>query len=60
MEIDRTEKHKYGRRHTRLHADVTLCVLKMKALSAVISLSLLHRNWLRCRQPNLNKSFIVE
>lgn len=38
---------------TVLLTDVNLCVLGIKAQSAVISLS-------RCRQPNLNKSFIAE
>lgn len=55
-----TPRNTHTAENTRSDADVNLCVLKIKALSLVISLSLSRWNWLRCRQPNLNKSFIVE
>lgn len=45
---------------TRSRAHVNAVVLKVEALSAVISLSLSHWSWQRRRQPNLNKSFIAE
>lgn len=47
------------RRHMHWCANVDLFFLKIKASSVVISLSLSHWNW-QCRQPNLNKSFIVQ